>query len=338
MIRVLLSEVRQSCLWALDLRRAISPTLLAGIAVFFNSAVVIAQFDGVLECRMEVLFDSVDGLFRIDQGSDTPLRVYSDFAGSDAGASKPHLSPDRRTLAWVQYLPESGVGPTIWLTDLADRSSRQLVADMNSDQPAWSPDGKRLVFTSWRQGDDYLIGDLYVVDADGGGLTRLTGSDFRDEFATWSPDGTQIAYGSLRDENFDIYTMRSDGTDVLRITTHPAADFRPAWSPDGQWIAFSSSRHGFDVTDSYKYDIYVMHPDGSEVRRITRHALLALRPSWSPDGQSLVYQVGGLAADESDWEIYRVRLDEGSPKRLTDNSVTDAHPDWNTFQADCLRR
>jgi Tol biopolymer transport system component len=209
------------------------------------------------------------------------------------------------------------------------------VPGMSSDQPAWSPDGTRIAFTSWRQSNGGLIGDPYVIGSDGEHLRRLTNNDFREEFAAWSPDGERIAFGALRDGNFDIFEIRTDGTDVRRITTHPATDFRPAWSPDGEWLAFCSSRHDFNGADTYKYDIYVMRPDGSDVRRITRHDLLAIRPSWSRAGGALVYQVGGRAADGSDWEIYSVRVNGGQPRRLTNNAVSDAHPDWNTYQRDC---
>lgn len=320
------------------MRQTFAAGVLAVIGTTLCAQAAFAQAGPEPRCETAVLYDSADGLFRLEEGAGTPRPVYTEFAGAGAGATKPHLSPDGRTLAWVRYVPESGMGPAIWLTNVDDGASRPLAPGMSSDQPAWSPDGKRIVFTSWRQLNDGLIGDLYVIDADGEGLRRLTNNEFRDEFAAWSPDGEHIAYGARADGNFDIFVMRSDGSDVRQITAHPAADFRPAWSPDGAWLAFSSSRHDFDGSDTYKYDIYVMRADGTEVRRVTQHELLALRPSWSPLGDELVYQVGGATADGSDWEIYAVRVQGGKPRRLTSNDVLDAHPDWNTFQLDCRRQ
>lgn len=211
---------------------------------------------------------------------------------------------------------------------------RRLTPGMTSDQPAWSPDGTRIAFTSEREGN----ADLYVIGVDRENLQRLTHHAARDEYAAWSPDGERIAFGSLRDGDFDIFVMRSDGGAMRQITFHPAVDFRPAWSPDGEWLAFASSRADTISMRTYNYDIYVMRPDGSDVRRVTRHPLLALRPSWSPTGDQLVYQVGGGSDDGSDWEIYSVRVDGGRPRRLTNNAVPDAHPDWNTFQLACRER
>jgi dipeptidyl aminopeptidase/acylaminoacyl peptidase len=313
------------------MRVALAAVLLTAVPAALYSASRLAQVDQDTGCTTAVLYDSTDGLFRLEQGRGTPQPVYSDIGGAGSGATKPHLSPDGRTLAWVRYRPESGTGPAIWLMDVNSGTPRALVPGTNSDQPAWSPDSARIVFTSWKQGSDGLLGDLYVVDADGENLRQLTNNEFRDEFATWSPDGERIAYGSLRNGNFDIFVAWSDGAGTRRITTHPAADFRPSWSPDGEWLAFASSRHAVDGVDTDNLDIYVMRPDGSEVRRLTQHPLLALRPSWSPEGDELVYQVGGGTLDESDWEIYSVRFDGGQPRRLTENAILDAHPDWNTF-------
>ena len=171
------------------MRWSIPAKVATVFGISLHCAAAFAQLDDVVGCQSAVLYDSSDGLFRLEPGAGTPQLVYTNFAGPGTGASKPHLSPDRRTLAWVRFIPESEEGPAIWLTDLSDRSSRPLVSGMNSDQPAWSPNGEQLVFTSWRPGSDGLIGDLYVVGADGENLKRLTNDEVRNEFATWSPDG-----------------------------------------------------------------------------------------------------------------------------------------------------
>lgn len=309
----------------------IVPGSLLAIGLVLRSAAAFAQAGPDHSRTTAILYDSADGLLRLEEGVGPPQSVYPNIGGPGSGASKPHLSPDGRTLAWVQFLRSSGTPAAIWLMDVDGGAKRRLVSGMSSDQPAWSPDGTRIAFTSGRRDSNRVMGDLYVIDADGDHLQRLTNNSSRDEFAAWSPDGARIAYGSLRDGNFDIYIMRSDGSDLQRITSHPATDLRPAWSPDGEWLAFSSDRHDYDGGETSSYDIYVMRPDGRDVRRLTHHPLLALRPSWSPKGDELVYQVG----DEGDWEIYSVGVDGGPPRRLTNNTIYDVHPDWNTFQLDC---
>lgn len=158
-----------------------------------------------------------------------------------------------------------------------------------------------------------------------------------DEYPAWSPDGRWIAFGSLRTGDFEVYVIRPDGSGRRRVTSHPAVDFRPSWSPDGAWIAFSSSRASEAATRSGNYDIYLMRPDGGDIRQLTHHEQLALRPSWSPGGEALAYQVGGLDETGADWEIYTVDVRTGQYRRLTNNGMADAHPDWNTVLAGCRR-
>ena len=86
-------------------------------------------------------------------------------------------------------------------------------------EPAWSPDGTKIVFSSTRTGN----GDIYCMNADGTGRLRLTTSSGIDLSPAWSPDGTQIAFSSTRDGNVEIYRMNADGTGQTRLTTNNAA-------------------------------------------------------------------------------------------------------------------
>jgi Tol biopolymer transport system component len=97
-----------------------------------------------------------------------------------------------------------------------------------NDRPNWSPDGTRIVFSA-------IAGshrDLYLVNADGTNLQRLTQTDELDEFSpTWSPDGARIAFQMNTTSGWDIYTIRVDGTDLQRLTTDFANDVAPSWVP-----------------------------------------------------------------------------------------------------------
>lgn len=75
--------------------------------------------------------------------------------------------------------------------------------------------------------------EIYVMNADGSGQTRLTFNSASDWLPSWSPDGSKIAFQSGRDESFEIYVMNADGSQQSRITFNAAADEDPAWSPDG---------------------------------------------------------------------------------------------------------
>lgn len=136
-----------------------------------------------------------------------------------------------------------------------------------------------ILFSSTR---DYNS-ELYYMNPDGSGQTRLTYVISSETDPCWSPDGTQIAFVSNRTGNFEIWRMNTDGTNAARLTDHGAEDLEPAWSPDGLRIAFKSNR------DHELYEIYTMSAiDGSDVRRITENEQSDNSPSWSPDGRRLV--------------------------------------------------
>ena len=107
---------------------------------------------------------------------------------------------------------------------------RRLTDNPASDhQPAWSPDGSRSAFSTFR--DDPIAGEIYVMNADGSSPTRLTDNPANDFNPAWSPDGSRIAFSSDRDGNYELYWMNADGSGQTRLTDNPADDRLPAWSP-----------------------------------------------------------------------------------------------------------
>ena len=144
--------------------------------------------------------------------------------------------------------------------------------------PAWSPDGTRIAFTSTRDGPHAI----YVMNENGSNVNRLTPVTWDSFRPAWSPDGSRIAFVSARNGNTDVYVMKADGTGEQRLTTHQALDSDPAWSPDGTRIAFTSERGG-------NAQIYVMNADGSGVTRLTSTTTEDRHPAWSPDGTRLAF-------------------------------------------------
>ena len=104
--------------------------------------------------------------------------------------------------------------------------------------PAWSRDGRTIVFVSWRDGN----GEVYAMDADGSGPRNLTQNPAKDVRPAWSPDGRRIAFVSRRDGNSEIYVMNADGSGKRNLTRDRASDDYPTWSPDGRRIAFLRGR------------------------------------------------------------------------------------------------
>ena len=192
------------------------------------------------------------------------------------------------------------------------------VAGSLSREPAWSPDGRRITFATERDGDS----EIYVMNADGSGVTRLTDNGIRDGEPTWSPDGRRIAFASERDGGPEIYVMNADGSDVVRLTDNSALDRSPAWSPDGRRIAFVSENSSFTA------NIYVMNADGSKVARLTESEAGAADPAWSPDGRKIAFASQG----EESLNIYVMNADGSDIARLSDNADAndwDRYPEWS---------
>ena len=156
--------------------------------------------------------------------------------------------------------------------------------------PALSADGGWVVFTSERNGS----ADLYRVKIDGSGLERLTDNPAYDDQAAFSPNGREIAFVSSREGGrANLWTLDVATHKAKRLTKGVWGDFRPAYSPDGKWIAFTSDRNTpYENApgrweQSHLIDVYVMRPDGSALRRLSKPAGFCGSPKWSRDGQKI---------------------------------------------------
>ena len=105
-----------------------------------------------------------------------------------------------------------------------------------------------------------------------------------------APTTPKILFTSARDGNSEIYIMNPDGSEQGNLTQHPATDQQPVWSPTGEQILFISNRRDFRPRG--RRDLYLMDPDGSNVRRVFKKKIEGWRvsPSWSPDGKQIAYR------------------------------------------------
>jgi Tol biopolymer transport system component len=146
---------------------------------------------------------------------------------------------------------------------------------------------------------------------DGTGLERLTDDPAFDDQAVFSPNAKRIAFVSTRAAGrANLWILDIASRKITRLTSGDGGDFRPAWSPDGQWIAFSSDR-GSELPSAkgrwerlQLVDLYVIHPDGTGVRRVSPHGNFCGSPKWLSDGKHLVSDC--MSAEET-WD-YRVRF------------------------------
>jgi serine/threonine protein kinase len=184
--------------------------------------------------------------------------------------------------------------------------------------PAWSPDGKRIAFTSTRGSQVPGVHNIYIMDANGSNVWQLTHNQAWDEYAAWSPDGRYIAFVSTADSNAEVFVVSIDGSDYRRLTYNQADDINPTWSPDGRRLAFSSRRTG-------SWQVFVMNADGSNQIRITFSEANDLHPAWSPVGSKIAF----FSDRDGNPEIYVMNADGSGQTRLTHDPARDEHPTWS---------
>ncbi|OLC70575.1 MAG: hypothetical protein AUH78_20605 [Gemmatimonadetes bacterium 13_1_40CM_4_69_8] len=234
-------------------------------------------------------------------------------------------SPDGAKIAFAKWyeglfvMNADGTGQVNLASDFYNTSP--------GESPAWSPDGRRIAFT----GMDGGWPDIYVVNANGSGRTRVTygqhGCPVPEENSVpaWSPDGTTIAYEHRTCQaTYEIHGINVDGTREVNLTSNQPSGLYPTWSPDGAQIAFWSFH------DGGPYEIYVMNADGSSPVPITIGADYdaCRHMSWSPDGTQLAYCVTPTDQGSSNVEVYAVGVHGTGTGDLSNHPAVDLSPVW----------
>jgi len=144
------------------------------------------------------------------------------------------------------------------------------------DDPDWSNDGQKIVFTSHAANDNHQFPtttDIYVMNPDGTGREQLTVSTEEERGPAWSPDGSLILYMCRRGD-FEICVMNADGSDIRQLTFNAVADFTPSWSPDGERILFHRN------IGLGQNQLFVMDKNGLDEKQLTTGPGINLLANW----------------------------------------------------------
>jgi serine/threonine protein kinase/Tol biopolymer transport system component len=225
------------------------------------------------------------------------------------------LSPDESRLAFHRHEEPSGGG--IWVKNLVRGDTIRLTSDPSHNiDPTWSPDGQRIVFTSYRNRGS----DFYVRAANGTGEDELLfKSEERKEFPRWSPDERFLIYQVMVGARSDIWIWSHENRAKPKpLITSSADEVQPQLSPDGKWLVYASSESG-------SHEVYVQPypPNG------TRYPVSSgggVQPFWRRDGRELFYLTLGGALKAVRVLAASSKFEAGVPQTLFEADITGLHP------------
>ncbi len=208
----------------------------------------------------------------------------------------------------------------LWVMN-ADGSAQTKLTDSPGydGAPSFSPDRKKIVFSSVREGN----AQLYVFDLDAlvkgnpnPPLRRLTDTG-RNYYPAWAPDNSKIAFSVYNSNNvFELYTMNIDGGNVARLVDLPQAS-HAAWSADGKKLAFVAGT-------GQSQEIYCIDADGRNLKRLTNNLVSDNMPDWSPDGKRIVF-----CSSRASYDVWIMNSDGSDARSLVSLPGLDEFPKWS---------
>jgi TolB protein len=254
--------------------------------------------------------------------------------GPQAAGSAPPSSAAKQVLFNRYQAPVM----TVFIAEADGTGERALLPTWElTYSPSFSADGEWVVFTAEPDGQ----ADLFRVRPDGTALERLTDNPAFDDQGALSPDGRMLAFVSTRARGTaDLWVMDLAAKTSSNLTNHQTGNFRPSWSPDGAWIAFTSDRDAEPGDNPGMWEhlqstgVYIIRPDGTGLRRVTRDGGVAGSPSWSSDGRRILFYetdpVGAYLAKgaRSRTELVSVEVATGKRTQYTASRETKLSPSW----------
>jgi len=187
---------------------------------------------------------------------------------------------------------------------------------------------KVIAYASYRDVGD---SEVFIMTTAGEQLLKYGSIDQRITRPAWSFDGQYLAFVltlSTDISNLDIYYMDADGSNQAQLTDHPGVDTDPAWAPNGNMLAFSSNRISWDETQTSpttNFEVYIIRKDGTGITQLTFDPGWDLSPSWSPDGNQIVF----TSNRTGDYEIVILNLNDNRLTNVTNHPADDRSPKWS---------
>ncbi len=245
-------------------------------------------------------------LYVIDADGGNATRLLND---PDGDAFVPAWSPDGTFIVY-DWTPEGERGHIHVIRADGTGDRRLTNHPKNDTSPAWSPNGRRILFASNRDDSD----DIYAMDTDGTDVVNLTDTDAEDRSPSWSPDGDRIVFYSDRDENQELYVMDADGTDVQRLTDNESNDIDPRWLPRTAGVAVSAAVLQLS-SDTQPVDLTIADVTAAVRSSIVRiETDLGLGSGFIVDADGLVVTNDHVIVDAAE---ITVRLDDGTELEAT---------------------
>ncbi|MBL7717984.1 MAG: PD40 domain-containing protein [Flavipsychrobacter sp.] len=230
-----------------------------------------------------------------------PDKKHVLYASTHLGADTCPPVPDRKVVK--KYVWPIYDSYDIFVADLNGKITRQLTKTPGYDGEAViSHDGKKILFTSMRNGDL----DLYVMDINGKNVKQITKDLGYDGGAWFSPDDKKIVWrasrpmtpedvkeykdllsqGLVMPTNMEVFVANADGSDIKQVTKLGKANWAPNFTPDGKRIIFASNH---EYAKGFPFNIYLVNMDGSGLEKISHDGGFDAFPMFSPDGKKFIF-------------------------------------------------
>jgi TolB protein len=202
----------------------------------------------------------------------------------------------------------------IYMADYDGENVRQLTHNASINiSPRWSPDGNKVMFTSYKLGSPVLYERIITTGRERA-ISKSKGINIG---GRWSPDGTKIALTLSVDRNPELYILNTKTKKRKRVTRNHGIDVSPSWSPDGKRLVYVSDIAG-------NPHIYMLNSNGGIPKRLTYKGKYNATPVWSPDGTRIAYS----RMRDGKFNIWSMRTDGSDERQLTFTGNNES-PSWS---------